>query len=200
MGMCLGLYTLSDDSIRKILADPPLIWKVVAPDDPDAYETARKEAAGTFLQKLFGKKSSPPESTTLQLGEGECSNTDLDKAWHGIHYLLTSSEGEGNPPLDFLVAGGEEVGDIEVGLCPARAFRSDTVRRIHAALTGVDESLLRSRFNPAEMTELGIYPEIWGHDPKDDDSLGYCLENFAILKEFVAQAERENLGIVLTLG
>jgi hypothetical protein len=90
MGMCLGLYTLSDDSIRKILADPPLIWKVVAPDDPDAYETARREAAGTFLQKLFGKKSPPSEATTLQLGEGECSHTDLDKAWHGIHYLLTS--------------------------------------------------------------------------------------------------------------
>jgi hypothetical protein len=40
---------------------------------------------------------------------------DGDKAWHGIHFLLTGTAGEGTPPLDFIVRGGQEVGDIDVG-------------------------------------------------------------------------------------
>ena len=200
MGMRLALYTLSDESIRKVLADPPLILKVVAPDDPDAYGSTRRERAGNLLQRLFRKSPPPTELTRLELGKDEGANTDLDKAWHGIHYLLTSSDGPADPPLDFIVAGGEEVGDVEVGLGPARVFRSATVREIHEALARIDESVLRSRFNPAEMMKLSIYPDIWDRDPEEDDSFGYCLEYFKVLKDFVAQAANENLGLVLTLG
>ena len=37
---------------------------------------------------------------------------DIGEAWHGLQYLLTGTAWEGQPPLDFLVPGGDEVGDI----------------------------------------------------------------------------------------
>lgn len=36
MGMCPALCTISDANIQRVLADPPLVWKLVAPDDPEA--------------------------------------------------------------------------------------------------------------------------------------------------------------------
>ena len=56
MGMCLALCTLSDENLRKVLADPPLIWKVIAPDDPEVYENSRKGNPAGFFAKLFGRR------------------------------------------------------------------------------------------------------------------------------------------------
>jgi hypothetical protein len=43
------------------------------------------------------------------------ADLDVDKAWHGIHYLLTGTAWEGDPPLDFIVKGGSQVGDVDDG-------------------------------------------------------------------------------------
>ncbi len=48
------------------------------------------------------------------------AEADLDKAWHGIHYLLTGTAWKGEPPLCYLVRGGQTIGDVEVGYGPAR--------------------------------------------------------------------------------
>ena len=63
-----------------------------------------------------------PESITDFLDEEGFADFDIDKAWHGIHYLLTGTAWEGAAPLNFLVAGGRPVGDVDVGYGPARAF------------------------------------------------------------------------------
>ena len=54
---------------------------------------------------------------------GPGGELDLDKAWHGIHFLLTGSAWEGEEPLCYLLAGGQEVGDEDVGYGPARVLR-----------------------------------------------------------------------------
>lgn len=100
MGMVLGLNTLSDENIEKLLSDPPLVWKVLAPDDPEIYEEVRKSKTSIGLfTKLFRKKRDVEqikfEDTSIELGVNEGADTDLDKAWHGIHYLLTGSVWEG---------------------------------------------------------------------------------------------------------
>lgn len=200
MGMVLGLAATDDETIAKFLADPPLIWKFLAPDDPEMYEEARKEQRGGWLfAKIFGRKTKDPpvEVSEIPLPVEEI---DLDKSWHGIHYLLTKTAWEGEPPLNFLVLGGEEVGDIDVGYGTARAFRSEEVRKIHEALQPVDSETLRSRFDPAEMTELEIYPQIWDRDLGDDDTYGYCAEYFNDLKAFMSRAVDRDLGIVIYLS
>lgn len=196
MGMCLALYTIDDDSIAKLLRDPPLVWKVIAPDDPEMYETARSEGAATsWFSRLFGKKRpSPAEPEAIA---GFVSETDLDKAWHGIHYMLTKSAWGGDPPLNFLLLGGTEIGTVDVGYGPARALTSEQVREINAALLPIGEAEIRSRFDPAEMMALDIYPAIWDRDPAEEDTFAYCAEYFSKLKSFLAEAERQGLGMII---
>jgi hypothetical protein len=197
--MALGLCTLSDANVRKVLADPPLIWRVIAPDDPEAYEEARRPRSRIF-DVIFGKKKVVAPAPDFELAEGEVVDTDIDKAWHGLHYMLTQTAGAGSEPLNFLVAGGAEAGDIDVGYGPARLFTASEVKALSQALSPIDAEFLKARFNPAEMMRLDVYPGIWDRDPKDDDTLGYCVEYFESMKEFVAQAAARNVGMVLYLS
>src|SRR5687767_12235877 len=152
MSMILGLAPLADANIARLVADPPLVWRVIAPDEPERYEGARADAARPFfLERLFSRSKAPapaPPPPPLVLGQGEGERTDLDKAWHGLHYLLTRTAWEGDAPLNFLVAGGREVGDIDVGYGPARVLSAAEVRAAADALARLTDEELRSRFNP----------------------------------------------------
>ena len=53
----------------------------------------------------------------------EVGGVDLDKVWHGIHFLLTGSAWEGEEPLCYLVNGGEWItsGQLTVGVATTYA-------------------------------------------------------------------------------
>lgn len=177
MSMILGLVSLADSAISQILKDPRQVWRIIAPDDPEMHEQG-----------------------TLDLTGSELASTDLDKAWHGIHYLLTGTVWEGDPPLNVLVSGGQAVGKIDVGYGPARALTSDQVKAVNNALAQLSDTELRSRFRPKDMLKKGIYPEIWDRDPKDDDTLGYLLHFVTILRKFLDNAVAKRQGVVLYLS
>lgn len=193
MGMCMGLCGVEDDTLGKLLRDPPLVWKLLAPDDPEAYDAARN-AGRSWFSRLLGR--SPPPGEPVDIAP-PMIETDLDKAWHGIHYLLTGSDWAGESPLNFLVKGGETIGDVDVGYGPARAVLSGELAQIHAALGTVTRDTLRSRFDPARMAELDIYPAIWKDEPGADDAFDYCADYFESLKAFIADAAARRLGIVI---
>ena len=201
MGMVLALTTLADRNIDRLLADPPLVWKVIAREDPDVYVQARRDASKTsFLGALFGgKKAPPPDPEPLVLAESEGIETDVDKAWHGIHYLLTGTADEGQPPWSFLVSGGRDVGDLDVGYGPARVFTAAETKAIYEALSSLTEDDLRSRFNPADMTAKEIYPEIWSRGSPDEETIGYLIEYFRLLRGFLQQAVDAAVGMVVVL-
>ena len=94
----------------------------------------------------------------------------------------------GESPLSFLVNGGTLVGDEDVGDRPARGFSAKEVRAIAEALDEIDAETLRARFDPQAMMEADIYPAIWDRPLTEDDTLGYLLEYFAELREFIAEA------------
>lgn len=202
MGMYFVLFTLSDENIENIRADPALVWKVLAADDSEVYENARSEQTQSqqpvgFFKKIFGWQQAPvTPAKELDLAEDEVAELDLDKSWHALHYLLTGTAWEGEEPLDFIVKGGIEVGE-DTGYGPARALTSAQVQALNTALQPIDEELLRSRFNPAEMMRLEIYPSIWDRDPAEEDSLGYVLSAFDELKTFVAEAAEDDLGLLI---
>ncbi|HEX8535831.1 MAG TPA: YfbM family protein, partial [Cystobacter sp.] len=59
----------------------------------------------------------------------------LEKNWQALHFLLTGTAWEGSPPLNFIAAGGQPVGDEEgFGYGPARAFTPEQVKDISRAL------------------------------------------------------------------
>ncbi len=154
-----------------------------------------REAGKTQLDQLL----SDPESILTLLKE-EMDEVDLDKAWHGIHFLLTGSAWDGEEPLCYLVKGGKEVGDVDVGYGPARVLNPKQVADWAFALSAVSAAELRDRFDPQAMLREKIYPEIWEHDPEEDDPLSYLLEYFDVLRSFVEQARGQAKGAIVYIA
>jgi hypothetical protein len=94
------------------------------------------------------------------------TSLSLEKAWHGLHYLLTGSAAEGDLPLAFLLQGGEEVGEDD-GYGPPRLFSPDEVEEIDAALSAISDDQLWSRFDPEQMSTEGVYPDCWDEPEVD---------------------------------
>jgi hypothetical protein len=199
MSMILSLVTLSDTNIARLLADPPLVWQVIAPDDPELYEAARATRKSNFLSRLFGQAPASSTAQPLDLTSFEGGSVDLDKAWHGIHYLLTHTAWDGERPLNFLVGGGTPIGDIDVGYGPARAFRAIDVREAHGAIELLSNDVLMGRFDPSAMITKEIYPEIW-QDSGEDDSSEYLVEYVDTLRGFLRETAHANLGMVVYLA
>jgi hypothetical protein len=81
MSMIGNFRALPDEELQGLFADPSRVEQLL-------YES------------FFGGGSN---------GKGD--ELEVDKAWHGLHFLLTGSAWEGSFPLNFIVAGGQEVGD-----------------------------------------------------------------------------------------
>lgn len=138
--------------------------------------------------------------------------TDIDKAWHGLHYLLTQDGGERG--LDFLLVGGKKLNSIEwddidnIRIPDLRAFSSDQLLHIHQRISEITEPMLCARYQPQKMMAAKIYPEIWKNNqgllstvlfqvfnvaPQRD----YLLIQFRNLKKFLAKASSNNLGMLV---
>lgn len=178
MGMRLQLYSLSNDHVAALLADPPLVWDVLGADDPELRE-GQGQPGG------------------LDLAPDEVETEDLDKAWHGIHYLLTGSAWEGEGPLGFICQGGRAVGDIDTGYGPARALDAAEVKALAAALADVDAARLAERFDPAAMEAQDIYPNIWD---EGDEALAYCQQFYASMQAFIAHTAQRGYGLLICMG
>jgi hypothetical protein len=145
-------------------------------------------------QQVDTLRSDPAQALTLLTAGGAA--VDLDKAWHGIHYLLTGSAWEGDAPLNFLLHGGEPLGDEDGDELVPRVFDNAEVRQVDAALSPLDANWLRGRYDPQAMQAQDIYPDIWDQD----EALPFCLEHFGALKDFVAQTARQERGMVIFTG
>lgn len=122
---------------------------------------------------------------------------DLDKSWHGIHYLLTGTDWAGDPPLCFLIDGGEPVGDVEVGYGPASVLRAAQVAQFDAALQQLSTDTMSARFDSAAMMKLDIYPSIWKSHSASNDLLRYLLDSYADMKAFVHDAATKGNGLLV---
>src|SRR5215469_10595296 len=193
MSVALELGMLSDDNIKKVLGTPLLIWRVVSPDNPNILRDVMSLSAEGWSAKR------EPELPPLELTGIEKTRCGLDKAWHGVHYLLTKTPWEGNPPLNVLVSGGTPVGDVDVGYGPARVLTSTEVLSLNRSLEPIDHNYLRTRFDPEDMMAKEIYPRIWDRAPAEDDTLGYCLQYFDVFKDFVRKAVTNNMGLVVRI-
>ena len=149
-----------------------------------------------MLGRLFGA-APPPPVTWAPRRDGD--EIDIEKAWHGLHFMFTGTAWEGTLPAAFLLTGGREIGRIDVGYGPARAFRPDDVRPVATYLAGLSDAELRARYDPSRMTELKIYPEIW--DPGDDDEqIEYLVDAFERLRAFVVPTVDAGEGLIIYLN
>jgi len=129
-------------------------------------------------------------------GRGDCKwseEIDIDKAWHGIHFLLTGSAGETESALGAVIMGGEGVGD-DLGYGPARYLTPERVKELARALAEVKPEDLVKNFDPEKMTDQQVYPLIWD---EGDEALEYLLHHFHKLKDYYNDAAAKGNGMLL---
>ncbi|MBF0232980.1 MAG: DUF1877 family protein, partial [Desulfamplus sp.] len=85
----------------------------------------------------------------------------------------------------------------EVGYGPARLFRSHIVKNIHERLSNISEEDISANYNPKEMDQLDIYPNIWERDGYE--GLEYIMEYFITLKSFVSNCVKNEVGMTVYL-
>lgn len=127
--------------------------------------------------------------------DDDVTSVDLDKAWHGIHWLLT---GSAEPTLDVVSAaifGGDPVGE-DVGYGPGRLMDPGDVSAVAAVLSELDIPGLREHVDPAAMDEAGIYPRIWDEEDVFDT---YLVPNLVSLRDFYRSAAQANQAVIQTL-
>jgi hypothetical protein len=125
---------------------------------------------------------------------------DIGEAWHGLQYLLTGTAWEGKAPLDFLVRGGEDVGDIPSDEGTARIFQPAEVKKLSEALHALSQDTLKRRFNAGTMQELDIYPGLWDDPPDEEDPLEELVSYFAELRKFVSQVAQRGHSMLVHIG
>ena len=158
------------DALLKLMREPgqALAAMVAAPQSPETPDSSGKARQG--------------------------SKISLDKAWHGVHYLLCGDLEPGSAIPSQAVMGGVEVGE-DLGYGPARYFEVDKVNQIAQALSTASlEAEMIARFDPAQMTSLGIYPGGWNAGNVD-----WLMEEFRRLRQFYADTSAAKLAIVTSL-
>jgi hypothetical protein len=202
VGIYLALYALSDTTVERLHADPPLAWRVMDPERPEREAQARAERQPRpgLLARLFrgAKAEPPPPPPPLDLapGEGDLGPAgDFEKSWHGLHYLLTGLVDGGEPPLNFLMGGGREL-EVEDGETPLLTHDSADTRRIATALERLSDEEVRRRASPAAMSGLDLYPGVWS----EPANLEHLLEDLRRLRETVSAVAGRGLGLLVSIS
>ena len=127
---------------------------------------------------------------------------DLDKAWNCLHYLLTGTPRGGEGPLAFLLQGGTEVGDDDLGgMGPARGFTPAELVVIADALLPVTRQTLLERFDLKKLEALDVYPGRWSElNLRSDYDLGYYFGRFEELKRVLERGRAEGLGMIVWIA
>jgi hypothetical protein len=122
---------------------------------------------------------------------------DLEKEWHGVHYLLCGQVEPGSSLLSQAVLGGKPLGDDDEGFAgygPARSFDSQKVKEVHGALSGTAvETEAMARFDVERMNKMKVYP---GFREGDRDGLKNALR---AVREFYADAAASGKAIITCL-
>lgn len=170
---------LTPEQVEAASADAGLLGRLVFDDAEDA--------------------SGPDESDCGQEACGSCHgapSVDLDKSWHGIHFLLTGTVWDCSTPLGMAILGGRPIGE-DNGYGPARLLEGDTVKAVAEALSVVDHQVLRHRFDPLEFQRAEIYPDgIWD---EEDILEEYLLPNLRMLTQFYGDAAAHGSAVLQAL-
>ena len=147
------------------------------------------DAVLRLMQERLGAR--PPAEPVA----GRHDELEIDKAWHGLHYILTGEAREAEGTLGQAVLGGIEVGNDFAGYGPARILDADLVAELAGALAAPDlEQEAAARYDPARMNELDIYPFGW-----DSPGLEWLLAALADLRGFYAGAAAHGRAAVTCL-
>lgn len=149
MGITCSLSSANPTHVRLLKANPMLVEPFLAEDEDKA------AFSSTWIERLLRRKASVPAEI---LSVDDSMRTDIDKAWHGIHFLLTGSSEEAPLPAGFLLSGGQPLAGASHLLNPSE------VAECHRYLSTLADDQLAESYAPDRMEEFDIYPGMWRRD------------------------------------
>ena len=120
--MLAAFVQLEPALAARLNGEPELLEQLFAPSlgaafDPDAMralltERASQQEGGEAMLALLDEHLRPPAGSELP---GKRRSLSLDKAWHGVHFLLAGTVEPDGALLGQAVLGGTEVGEDFTG-------------------------------------------------------------------------------------
>jgi hypothetical protein len=189
MGIAYCLIRTSPENIELLRGRPKAVADFVY-QDPDVYEAPKK----SWVSKLFGGAAKSDERPVPERADGD--ETDLDKAWHVIHYLLCGDTGRGEGPLALIGDDQHPLADVDLGLGKPNVISATSVAAFAENAAGMTDDDFLARYIPNQMPldELYMGEVIARGDV--DDIREYSLENFQNLRNFVRQAADSGEAII----
>lgn len=117
------------------------------------------------------------------------NSLEIDKAWHGIHFLLTSDPWRGTTPLRYVVLGGQPLGHEDIGYGLPQYITPDQVKKAYQDLAQLSPDEIRRRYNAKEFSKAEIYPSIWDEDGVELEYLMSYLDK--IIKFFQSAVSKD---------
>lgn len=171
MSMVLSFRSVSPEEIKRIEESPETIIEIIYPED-------ELERAEENKRQLY-----------------------IDKAWHGIHYLISEENLKGEykagTPLSNVIMGGKEIGE-DVGYGPAHLILPEDVKDSSEALQKITGPDLQKAFKPEDMENKEIYPDIWVRD--GEEALQYLLFYFVKLRDYYKDTADKGYGMLTYLS
>jgi hypothetical protein len=150
-------------------------------------------AGGDDILKLMQQRAARPASPAVR----PRAVLSLEKAWHGVHYVLSGEVEPGAELLSQAVLGGVPLGADDEGFSgygPARYFTVPQVAQLSQALSRSElETEAAARFDAERMSELSIYP---GWRPSDKE---WVMNHFRQLRDFYSAATSQGRAVVTCL-
>lgn len=148
------------------------------------------------LEEYLNDSSKLDERLDQEYGNEESKVVDIDKSWEGILFLLTGQNCENlEHPLSKVLFSGQIIDeDQDLGYGPGNYLRPEQVKKLYSELAILSTVDLKSRYDPAKMDALNIYPTGWIEN--GDDLFDYLMEYFEVVKEVYSKASANSEAIV----
>lgn len=199
MGMYGTLWRVSDGDLEELTRHPERVERFLFGGLPPL-EEERRGVLG-FISRFTPVKITKPVEWTPDASSGFTrarAELDLEKAWHGLHFLFTGTAWEGDEPACFLISGGDALGD-EIGDSVPRVLRPLQVQRFAAFLVELSRDELARRYDPERMAALEIYREV----PQADESeirREHLLQASDSLRRFIGEAADAGDAVVILVA
>jgi len=121
---------------------------------------------------------------------------DIDKAWHGIHYLFAKSTWEGPTPERWIIFGDTPIPALDGGYGPARYLTPAQVKEVNALLEDTPREELSNRYDSDKLFKADIYPSFrW-----DEEDEKYLLYHYDQLKDLYQKAAKAGECVIMSIS
>jgi hypothetical protein len=191
MSMVCMYRALSLQDAERVHGDNALLSSLLTQSVEEVFDERRRQ--GQPLRSDAARSQQPRSAAVAT-----ATLLNIDKLWHGLHWLLCQDALGGPEPLSNAVFGDIEVGE-DRGYGPARLLDPGGTAEVAAALADLDVQEIRRRFDPKAMAAAQLYP-LHGQWSDEPDIIDELLDAFVKVRAFFASAARRGDAVLIWLN